>query len=273
MKYKIGEVSKILNIPVDTLRYLEAMKIVSPDKEDGNHYRHYEAWDINFLTEYRKYRGFDFSVADIEKILHHDDLAAFTQRIRDRQGYFENRFKHYALLKEKNLELTRTLDSLKDDLWKCSFSTRNELYYFMHRYNYKYATKDEFGGVFERWIEYFPFVESLVEIKEDAALSRETCNDYGWGFSLRKEYLEAFRIPLNATVKHLPQAECVRTIIRAGEKGSFSLRLLDKAFDFLAEHAYRLAGDITGNLLARVHSPEGYSRYIEMWIPIQKNIG
>ena len=73
MKYKISEVSKILNIPIDTLRYLEAKDIVNPSKNDNNKYRFYEAWDINFLTEFKKFRSFDFSVSEVKEILHSDE--------------------------------------------------------------------------------------------------------------------------------------------------------------------------------------------------------
>ena len=49
MKYRTKEVSRITGIPVDTLRYYEKIGVISPKIDEKNHYRYYNAWDINFL--------------------------------------------------------------------------------------------------------------------------------------------------------------------------------------------------------------------------------
>ena len=271
LKYKISEVSNILNIPVDTLRYLESKDIVNPSKNDTNNYRFYEAWDINFLTEFKKFRSFDFSVSEVKEILHSDDLNSFMDKINERQTYFEEKFKYYTLLKEKNEQYITSLNNIKSNIGKFSFTSSPEIYYFMHRFNYKYETKDKFGGLFEIWLNYFPFIETIVEMKFNSVINRKDHNDYEWGFSIRKNYAEAFNIPLNDKITHIKSKESLYTIICAGDKGSFSLKLLDNALEFIEDNGYELAGDVIGNLLARTHETNGYFRYIEVWIPIRKN--
>ena len=270
MEYKIGEVSNILNIPVDTLRYYEKRNIVHP-KKTTNRYRYYDAWEINYLIECKKFRNFDFSLAEVEDILYHDNLEDFTGKIEGKQNYFEEKLKYYTLLKQKNEEYIHSLKNIKENLWQCTFTHHPEMYYFMHRYNYTYKNKDHFGELFDIWLGYFPFVESLIEIQEEAILNRDHTNDHGWGFAIRKEYAEAFNIPMNNQVKHIEKVDCVYTVICAGDKGSFSLKLLDKAMSFMEENGYQLAGTITGNLLARVHEPTGYCRYLEVWLPVTKS--
>lgn len=270
MKYKIGEVSKILNIPIETLRYLEKKGIVYPRKNDINNYRLYDHWDINFLIEYKRFRSLDFSSSEVEEILHSDNLGSFIEKIDTRQDYIEEKLKHYTLLKEKNDEYRRSLNSIKDNLWKCTFTKHPDIYYFIHRFNERYETKDKFDGLFEIWLNYFPFVEPLIEMKQEAVLDRNNRNEYAWGFSLKKEYIEAFNIPLNDKVKHVEAIESVYTVICAGDKGSFSLKLLDRALEFIEYNGYELSGDVTGRLLARAHEENGYRRYIEVWLPIKK---
>ena len=51
MKYKIGDVARILGISTDLLRYYEKKGVVRPVKDKANDYRYYEAWDINFLMD------------------------------------------------------------------------------------------------------------------------------------------------------------------------------------------------------------------------------
>ena len=101
MKYKIGEVSRILNIPLETLRYYESKDIVHPVKDKENNYRYYDAWDINFLIECKKFRSLDFSLSEIQDILHKDNLSNFIDKINDRQRYYNEKLKYYTLLVEK----------------------------------------------------------------------------------------------------------------------------------------------------------------------------
>lgn len=106
----------------------------------------------------------------------------------------------------------------------------------------------------------------------DAVINRDTNNDYEWGFSINEKHADAFNIPLNSDkVKYIKSTQSVYTVICAGEKGSFSLKLLNKALEFIEDNGYELAGNVIGNLLARVHEANGYFRYIEVWLTVKKS--
>jgi DNA-binding transcriptional MerR regulator len=270
MKYKIGDVSKILNIPADTLRYYEKMNIVHPDKNYDNQYRSYMPWDINFLTECKRFRGFDFSLSEIEEIMHHDNLDHFTEKFVERQQYFEDKLKYYSLLVQKNKNIVADLKNAKNEIGQYTFSQHPDMYYFLHRFNYQYVKKDTFGGIFESWTNYFPFIDFIVEMKMDDVIDRNNNNNYSWGFSIEKEYANAFNIPFNNKVRHIEEMQCVSTIICAGSQGSFSLKLLDDALEFIEKNGYELSGNVTGIIIARVHEPEGYHRYFKIWLPVKQ---
>lgn len=269
MKYKIGEVSRILNIPLETLRYYESKDIVHPVKDKENNYRYYDAWDINFLIECKKFRSLDFSLSEIQDILHKDNLSNFIDKINDRQRYYNERLKYYTLLVEKNRGYKNSLEHIEENLNKFTLTERPEIFYFIHRFNYEYKSKDEMDGLFEIWLEFFPFVDVLLEIKTEDVLCRDIRNNYNWGFSLEKKYIDELNIPVNDKVTHAKKTRCLYTVICAGEKGSFSTKLLDDAMKFIENEGYQLSGAVTGNLLARTHEKNGYKRYIEIWIPIK----
>ena len=65
MKYKIGDVARILGISTDLLRYYEKKGVVRPVKDKANDYRYYEAWDINFLMDCLWMKGFGFGIEEI----------------------------------------------------------------------------------------------------------------------------------------------------------------------------------------------------------------
>ncbi len=270
MKYKTSDVSKILDIPIDTLRFLESKSIVKPEKNNDNNYREYEAWDINFLTEYKKFKGFEFSLHEIAEIMHQDDLECFVKRMDEKQDYYAGKQKYYTYLARRNNELRMKLKTISECIGNFRITQCPDMYYFLHRFNEQYETKDKFDGIFEKWLEYFPFIQAAVIMKQESIENRKNNNDHFWGFLIEKEYLEAFQLPLSDKVKHITSTSCLSTVICAGEKGSFSLYLLEKALEFIDKNGYELVGDVIGNLLARTHETKGYSRYIEVWIPIKK---
>ena len=67
-KYKIGTISKLLGIPIQTLHYFEECGFVTPSKDSKSNYRYYDAWDVNFLLDSRYLRSFEFSNAEIEAV-------------------------------------------------------------------------------------------------------------------------------------------------------------------------------------------------------------
>ena len=60
-EYRIGEVSKMLDVPVETIRFLEQKGLVSPEKNPESGYRFYDVWDVNQILDYKKFRQIGFS--------------------------------------------------------------------------------------------------------------------------------------------------------------------------------------------------------------------
>ena len=69
MKYKIGDVARILGVSPDILRYYEKKGVVTPMKGENNDYRYYDAWDINFLMDCLWFKNFGFSIDQIADIV------------------------------------------------------------------------------------------------------------------------------------------------------------------------------------------------------------
>lgn len=68
-KYKMEEVSKMLNIPPEPIRSLERMGLLSPGKKEGSNYRFYDLQDISQILNYKKYRQMGFSSAESIRFL------------------------------------------------------------------------------------------------------------------------------------------------------------------------------------------------------------
>lgn len=277
MRYKIGEVSKILDIPIDTLRFFEKKGIVSPIKDAENNYRYYESWDINFLLEYKRYRGYQFNTQETREILHKDSLKDLENRIVSKVADIDEKIQYYTLMKEKTEQYLDRLKNIPHKLNKMEITNMPEIYYFVHRYseseNDTYQYNSKLDGIFEKWIEVFPFTDTLLTIRKDDFIKRRKDNIYQCGFGLSPKYVDAFHIPINGFVQLTQKQKCVNTIIRAGKKHTFYVRLLDQLSDYINQAGYQLEDDIIGFYLARVHDGLEYDRFIEIWAPIScKNL-
>lgn len=270
MKYKIGEVSKILNIPVETLRFYEKQNIVNPQKDPYSNYRYYDAWDINYLLEYKKYRGMKYSSKEIQQILQKDSLEDFLARLEAKQEEYERKRTYYDLLMVKNLNYQNVLLNAKENIGTFTLTESPELYYFIHRYNDQYESVDKFDGLFEAWMEYYPFIENMIRIEREVLLNRKERNDYQWGFGIKRYYARELNIPIAAQVTHLPSRPSIYTMLTFGERGTFTLSAFEPALAYMEREGLEVAGDVIGNLILRAHNPDGYTRYIETWIPVKK---
>lgn len=268
MHYKISEVSKILNIPIDTLRYYEKEGIIQPQKFENSKYRYYDAWDINFLLDYKYYRSLEFSLAEVRSIQQDDDLPAFTNRMNDQISLFLWKKKYYAMLSERYIEKFDSVNSIQQNLNQCLIKKLEDTSYFIHRYNYKYEMKDASGGLFDNWLSYYPFIENMIRVK-DTEIGFDN-DEYEWGFAVQNKWKTELELLSNNHVVCVKETMVIYTIVQAGDKGSYSNSLLKHVTNYARENNLEICGDAMGFLLARVHEANGFARYIEFYIPIKE---
>lgn len=100
-RYKIGEISKLYGIGVDSLRYYEKIGALRPHR-DANNYRLYTLNDIYKLSIIRDLLGLDFSMAQIKQYL--DDQTL--------DSTFALLYREESLVEEKLLRLSEQKDIL-----------------------------------------------------------------------------------------------------------------------------------------------------------------
>lgn len=98
--YRSGEVAKILDIHVETLRYFESIGIVQPKKKKRNNYRYYDDWDIYFLLDYKRYRSFEFSAEESRALCHDDGLPMFQAQFEEKHREIQRKALQYKILSE-----------------------------------------------------------------------------------------------------------------------------------------------------------------------------
>lgn len=267
MKYKISDVSKILNIPIDTLRFYEKRGIINPNKDSKTAYRVFDDWDINYLLEYQRYRKMDYTLPEIRNIMYDLNYKEYLKLIKEKQELISRKAKYYQLLEIKNLNYIKLLENIDFDYHLSDFNTK---IFIPHRKNFEYKQSKELGGVFKYLMEYYALIDNAVVFRYKDIISNE--DNFEWGFGIEKNEANKLEIPYdnNLKIEEISINNCIRFIVNAGERWNFSKQLLNPVFEYMKQNKYYLNGNIYGRLLARINDTE-YLRYIEFFVPFDKH--
>lgn len=264
MKYKIGEVARILGISTDLLRYYEKKGVVTPEKDSGNDYRYYDSWDINFLVDCLWFKNFGFSIeqiADMVKIPGADELG---ELFLDKEAELRQRIKRYELLLRRAEQHRADLLKTRELLYRCRVEDSPEWVQFMNRWGQEYFTAPETERLARQWLCAMPLNRRCFEISGSGG--EEACR---WGYSLDMEYVRELGFELREPMTVVSARRSVHTVFKsAGGRDGFAPSLLDYALEHVRGLGERPAGPVRGVLLASVMESGKLTGYFEAWIPI-----
>ncbi|MGI5971036.1 MAG: MerR family transcriptional regulator [Oscillospiraceae bacterium] len=269
MKYKIGDVSRILGISPDLLRYYEKKGIVHPVKDKDNDYRYYEAWDINFLMDCIWFKNFGFSIDKVAKIINKSSTGEISAIFTENEKVLKDNIRRCELLLRRSEQHREALKRIRPNLWKCRIDHSPEIIRYIHRYNYIYDNSPKLQKLSQRWLKYMPFVTRCFEIPENSLKGCES-EEYQWGFSLDMEYVREFNVPAEPPVVHIPSQRSIYSVFSSRGKNAFSPKLLKYIVDYADENGYEICGGAQGNLLASALDNGVLTGFFEVWVPIKE---
>lgn len=270
MKYKIGDVARILGISTDLLRYYEKKGVVTPTKDASNDYRYYDAWDINFLMDCLWFKNFGFSIEQIADLVRIPKVEDIHDMLEYKEDELRSTIRRCQLLLRRSEEHRRELDAIPKLLHRCEISESPALVRYINRVGDAYPNPTGTGleGLARQWLSAMPFNHRYFEITGDSDLPGME-EDYRWGFSLSEEYVRELDFPIAPPMVHVPSRRCIHTIFKSQGKGTFSPVLLDYALEYAKENGLPVFGPAHGVLLASVLEGEHLCGYFEAWLPIE----
>ncbi|WP_411680115.1 MerR family transcriptional regulator [Clostridium thailandense] len=100
--YQIGEVSKICNIPIKTLRYYDEIELLIPRRIDpDSNYRYYSNDQLVLVLVIKHFKEAGFSLKEIKVLLGREDLEYNTRKINEKCIEIDNKINDLKMLKEK----------------------------------------------------------------------------------------------------------------------------------------------------------------------------
>lgn len=264
MKYKIGDVARMLGISPDLLRYYEKKGVVTPEKDESNDYRYYDSWDINFLLDCLWFKNYGFSIEQIADMVRIPDISELNALFLGKEEELRATIRRCQLLLQRSEEHRRNLERIPALLYRCELCESPEMVRYLNRFGTAYSKESGFEALARRWLGALPFNDRYFEMDDCYA------SGYSWGFSLTRAYVEALDFDISAPMTVLPPRRSVHTIFKnPGGKGSFSPALLDYARDYAAANGLTVTAPPCGVLLASVLENDTLTGYFEAWLPIE----
>ncbi len=271
MKYKIGDVAKILGISTDLLRYYEKKGVVHPVKDKNNDYRYYEAWDINFLLDCLWYKNFGFGIEEISHMVSDSSYEDITNAIDSKEKEIEETIYRQKLLLRRIREHKRALAQARDYRGKCDIRQSPEIVRYLNRHNFIYDDDPAISRVTQSWLKFMPFVHRCFEIpKSDLPIDDGCGKNYSWGLSLDMQYVKEFGVKSDPPAQHLPSELSLHSVFTSTGKDAFSPKHLQYIVDYAEKNGLKICGNARGNLLCSVFDGSDLSGYFEVWIPIEE---
>lgn len=268
-KYKIGDVSKILGISPDLLRYYEKKGVVKPTKDAHNDYRYYDFWDINFLLDCLWFKNFGFSIDQISEMVRIPSAGKLSALFEEKEEELRASIERATLLLERAEEHRADLTKIKRLLGKCEIAASPEYVRYINRYTDNFDTSPTLQKLSHDWLNLMPFVHRCFEIAE-IDLKRGDGKDYSWGLSLSMDYVQRLHVSTKPPVIHVPSyPRTIHSVFKSSGKGNFSPQLLGYMVDYAVFNGHSICGPARGNLLASVLEDDALTGYFEVWLPIK----
>jgi DNA-binding transcriptional MerR regulator len=267
MKYKIGEVARILGISADLIRYYEEKGVVAPAKDPTNNYRYYDTWDINYLIDCLWYKNFGFGIERVASMVTEGGFDTLLETLEHKQDEIEASIRRQELLLQRIQRFREKLAYTKSLVGICDVRECAGFFYYINRHNSEYDSHSETLEISRRWLKYMPFTRRYFEIPDDA-MSGET-DEYSWGFSLGTQYVGELGVDVSPPVREIRPRMCVHSAFKSAGRGRFSARKLDFLLDYARARGLEPERGAFGNLACSVMENGEQTGYFEVWLPVK----
>ncbi|MCR4600700.1 MAG: MerR family transcriptional regulator [Clostridia bacterium] len=274
-KYKIGDISKILNMPAQTIRFYEDHGIVRPEKDSESGYRYYVSWDLNNLMDCMYLRSLDFSLSQVERIVNWCDMDDICLDYMEKENELLKKIEEYKVklnvLSEDRIRIQR----FRQDMGKFSRIPNPALIYHRFRNNdviesvNGYTISDGTMDEMHNWIRLLPLVKPTFMLQYHSGMEMDDERpDCWWGWSLPADVAVQRGIDALSSNEYLPPMDSIHAVFSSKVRGGFRDAFKEQVLEPILRDGYKLDGNPIGRLITRTHEDGEHRLYLETWVPI-----
>lgn len=267
MDYTIGEVSSMLNISREMIRYYEKQGAIKASRNTKNNYRSYDSIEIFWLLEAMQHKSWGIPISDIATIREN----RFIQNTKD---YLEEEILSLEKRTVYTSVLTSRLKQVRDfsflgrvnignfwvteipSVWRCQFITG-----MGDQYDRIMLSKEASSFLLSEKL--LPFIDWSFTLHG---------RNVDWEFAIEEKYLTVLGETAPGSFTRIPSELALCTHMDIGDIGEFHPESFHILMQYAKEHDYLIpeGAEIQGYLLGRVYDDGHFQRIIRLYLPIRQ---
>lgn len=263
MDYYIKDISEILQISCDMIRYYEKKGVISPKRDTKSNYRVYSIMDLLDLAEAIHLKEFDINIGEISHVKKNDYIDSILNRLIAFRKRLVNNVKRENLLIERSDELIERYRISRANLGR--FWVKHIPAYC--KYQFCFLENNHFHDIIQSRSTLHslfsstvtPFCDGIIEFLSDTNI---------WYIAISDMYCDFLDIPAEEKVMESSRF-CLCNVVDIDKTEGFSSRCYDPLIRFAKEEGYVPDGNITGLLCSMGFEKNNFKRYLEVRMPIK----
>jgi len=267
MKYRIGDVAKMLGITPEAVRYYEEQKIIKPTKSDNSGYRHYSVWDIHALFQARTYRQYGYSLCETAELINTYEINDIINTLSKKADDIDNTILW-------NIALFKSIGQMKDiitdviaSLGKYRIEQRPAMYRLENEGDYKLNSDPYLKEITRIWIEKSPFVFSSARFSKEEY--ERGGREHHFGLCVEEEHADFLPEEKPSCISYIPSRLCVYTAIQSRSSMILSPQRLIPAIEYMHSQGLQLSGDVFSRAVMDRKASDTYVNYHQLWLPFE----
>lgn len=264
MKYKIGELAKLLNISTNTVRRYEDKGYIHAIRDENSNYRYYDEDGVFGITNAKLLRKYGFSHEKLHEMQGYtlsEEIEAYYERMCEMDKeiaymtYVRHRIKDDWLLMQKALEVSEVYE--KDCV---------EQVYVLYKEGKKLLQEKERLRKIEEFLYQSPEVQHIYIIPEKELKNGRFVLCSGW--SVKDMHMEKYGMTENEYTVRYAKSKSVMGIVKLPAalerlydypEEELKQLMIGKHLQYMKEHNMKLCGDILGVIITNSAGRTGKS--------------
>lgn len=268
MRYKIGDVAKLLGITTEAVRHYEDQGIVSPKKVESSGYRYYDVWDIHILIRARAYRQYGYSLAEADELINRSSVKDIVNAHAQKEAEIEKAITWNLNLLKQIRNWQKCITDADASVGKYRIDYRSPMYRLHLQNNYELLEDNHKRELYHEWAEKVPFVFPSFLFKQ-GAFEKEN-PDFSYGYGVDEEYAEFLDIKESEDITYIPSCLCVYTTLMTRSNLVLSARSLAPAIEYMHTQGLKICGDVVSRVVLMNKKDDEYFAWNQLWMPIEE---
>ena len=263
--YSIGEVSTLLNLSRDMIRYYEKQGAIRASRGAENNYRRYDSMEVFWLLEAMQHKSWGIPISEISGIRNHEYTINTEQFLGEEVKRIRADIRYRELLAQRLEQLQMNM-LLSTKNIGCFWVENIPSAYYCHLVTgrgdeYERINLSEKSSSFIFDDQHLPFIDNGLQVEDDRV---------EWEMGIQEKYVRSLGLEIPEDFTKISGGLCLCTHIDIGEIGSFNQEVFGVLPEYAAEHGFSIVDGtkIRGVILGRGYENGEFRRIVKVHLPI-----